>query len=268
MTDPVSTNDSQDELEGKPHSQVDSGMPAQLGRRRKKGLILGLLCILVILAIVLPMVIPQFFGDTPDVVSSKNLRQLAIGGLTHEASFSYFPYDLYDSEAKPLLSWRVMILRCLGRPERELFEKFNLNEPWDSPQNLEAAKNMPEVFKRPGFDLDAGMTVYKRPIGNNALFNVAEPYKKEIPADAPIADGDSYTIMFVECRPEDAVFWSQPQTDFPFDPQNPRQGLFASQSGFIFAMGHGGVQTFEKSVSDEELRWAFTCNVGDGPSKR
>ena len=48
---------------------------------------------------------------------------------------------------RPLLSWRVAILPDLG--ERELYEQFHLDEPWNSPHNLVLVGRMPKVYAHP-----------------------------------------------------------------------------------------------------------------------
>ena len=43
------------------------------------------------------------------------------------------PAASVDKQGKPLLSWRVAILPYLE--QQELYNKFKLDEPWDSPRN-------------------------------------------------------------------------------------------------------------------------------------
>ena len=63
-----------------------------------------------------------------------NLRQLQLAVLKYESDVQRFPpaYST-DKDGKPLLSWRVHILRHLG--EEQLYEQFHLDEPWDSLHN-------------------------------------------------------------------------------------------------------------------------------------
>ncbi len=57
--------------------------------------------------------------------------------------------DLLDSSGKPLLSWRVLLLPYLGEQEAKLFERFRLEEPWDSEHNSQLIALMPPDFDEP-----------------------------------------------------------------------------------------------------------------------
>jgi Protein of unknown function (DUF1559) len=54
------------------------------------------------------------------------------------------PAAVYSEDGTPLLSWRVLLLPHLQHGE--LFQKFNLDEPWDSPQNLALLAKMPDEY--------------------------------------------------------------------------------------------------------------------------
>lgn len=207
-------------------------------------------------------------AKSADSESSNRLRQLTLSFRNYETAHMEFPTDRYAKDGTPLLSWRVEILPFLGDEARKLHKQFNLEEPWDSRHNLEVAKQMPAAFERPGCWLENGMTVYQRPVGNNAFFEIPQPGEKErpIPVGAVI-DGMGNTIMFVESNPENAVFWTQPQKDYNFDPQNPIQGLSASRFGLLlFAMGDGSVHSMGKNtLTDEQFTAAFTRSMQDNP---
>ncbi len=47
-------------------------------------------------------------------------------------------------DGKPLLSWRVAILPFIE--QQPLYNKFKLDEPWDSPNNKALIKEMPPVY--------------------------------------------------------------------------------------------------------------------------
>ena len=52
-----------------------------------------------------------------------------------------------NDSGKPLLSWRVAILPYLGH--QDLYNKFNLDEPWDSAHNKALLKEMPSMYTCP-----------------------------------------------------------------------------------------------------------------------
>ena len=62
-----------------------------------------------------------------------NLKQIALAMHNYVSANNKFPRSASLSETgKPLLSWRVAILPYLE--QQDLYNKFNLDEPWDSPQ--------------------------------------------------------------------------------------------------------------------------------------
>ena len=52
-----------------------------------------------------------------------------------------------DKQGKPLLSWRVAILPYIE--QQGLYQKFKLDEPWDSPHNQALLKEMPSTYVCP-----------------------------------------------------------------------------------------------------------------------
>ena len=58
-----------------------------------------------------------------------------------------FPPAVIEKDGKPLLSWRVALLPYMN--EDALYKQFHLDEPWDSPHNLELAKTVPFNFQSP-----------------------------------------------------------------------------------------------------------------------
>lgn len=106
--------------------------------------------ILVIVAIALmliALIIPARHSGPHDYRSCRsNLRKLADAMLAyHEDYGSFPPAEVRDAEGKPLYGWRVLLLPFLG--ENELYEKFNLEELWDSPHNIVFSKKSPEVYQ-------------------------------------------------------------------------------------------------------------------------
>src|SRR5438552_3335668 len=50
-------------------------------------------------------------------------------------------------DGKPLLSWRVEILPFIEYGA--LYNEFHLDEPWDSPHNIELLPRMPKIYASP-----------------------------------------------------------------------------------------------------------------------
>jgi hypothetical protein len=170
----------------------------------------------------LPYLTAQYeIPETADVGTVKNkLRQLALASLNFEFAHEKFPAAFTtDLEGRPLLSWRVHVLPFL-EGQRELYEQFHLDEPWDSEHNKTLIEKMPDVFKHPGLELGAGKTVYLANAGEGQAFSKpSEPGGKNSigsTAMGQIRDGTSSTAMIFEVNADHAVAWTKPQ-DLPED---------------------------------------------------
>jgi hypothetical protein len=77
-----------------------------------------------------------------------NLKQIGVALQNYHAAWNSFPppYTV-DSNGRPLLSWRVLILPYLN--QQDVYDEFHLDEPWDSPHNRELTRLMLDVFTCP-----------------------------------------------------------------------------------------------------------------------
>ena len=189
--------------------------------------------------------------------SANTLKQLALAMHNFAAAFGKLPPSaIYSKDGKALLSWRVKLLPYLD--EYDLYKKFHLDEPWDSPNNKPLAALMPKVFQHPGDPPNAeGKTRYVVAIGKGTVFEGSHGM-----AFADITDGTSNTLLIVEVGPDKAVTWTAPD-DVAFDPAKPRDGLGKiGEEGFWAAFADGSVHVIQKTVADETLRRLFIRNDG------
>ena len=54
---------------------------------------------------------------------------------------------LVGPDGKPWHSWRVLLLPYLGY--RDMFDQYDLSQPWDSTKNLRLLDKMPPVYHDP-----------------------------------------------------------------------------------------------------------------------
>ena len=120
------------------------------------------------------------------------------------------------------LSWRVAILPFIG--QKSLYEKFHLDEPWDSPHNKSLVAQMPNMYKIPGVD-SAGKTSLHVVDDPAAPFGVSGGV-----AFNSLTDGSSNILMIVIAGPEVATEWTRPG-GLPFDPNNPVSAWGSPQAG-------------------------------------
>jgi prepilin-type processing-associated H-X9-DG protein len=183
-----------------------------------------------------------------------------IGLATHNAASvqdDKLPGDITDEDGKPLLSWRVAILPYLD--EQALYEKFHLDEPWDSPHNIELLPLMPKAYLCPSRSpSEPNTTSYLRFVGGGAMFEPGRPTSL-----ADIVDGTSNTILVVESEAE--VPWTKPE-DLEFDPEA-GEGLLGAGSphpgGFNALFGDGSVRFIKGTIDLDVLRALITRAAGE-----
>lgn len=189
--------------------------------------------------------------------SANNLRQLALACFNYESAHRSFPNQaIFSEDGKPLLSWRVKILPYLD--EQALYEKFHLDEPWDSEHNIKLLDEMPEVYLNPN-SIHRNKTGYLALKGEGTFMDGTNNPNRI----ASIVDGTSNTIMFVEADDDVAVEWTKP-ADLPFNPENPMRGLGGLRpTGFNAAFCDGSVQFIEQTIDWEMLRRMAIRNDGE-----
>jgi hypothetical protein len=142
-----------------------------------------------------------------------NLKQIALAMHNYASanadrqarSHPFPPAYSAGKDGKPLLSWRVLILPYID--QGKLYEKFHLDEPWDSPHNKALIPLMPSAYLCPTQTAPAsdGQTVYLTPRGPRTIFPGAESVTLQ-----KITDGTSNTILVIEANPDRAVTWTKP----------------------------------------------------------
>jgi hypothetical protein len=210
-----------------------------------------------------------------------NLRRiaLAINELTAIADVKErrYPEAAISKDGKPLLSWRVAILPFLNGC-KPLYDRFHLDEPWDSPHNKTLLKEMPEVYAPvTGKAVPRFSTYYQVFVGPGALFERVEGRKPE-PSLArldrdqgTILTGtrgtsvfdvpDDFTILVVEAATP--VPWTKPE-DLTFDKDKPLPKLGGQfTDGFFVAYVNGIVRLFSKKIDPATIRALITRNGGE-----
>jgi len=153
------------------------------------------------------------------------LTQVGFAMLNYEKQQKHFPpAAARDRNGKPLLSWRVQVLPYLN--QQALYERFHLDEPWDSPHNKELISAMPKVFcNAPRESASQGLTAVMVFVGQGAPFDDPEG-----PRRADVTDGARNTIMIVHAGKDRAVPWTKPE-DLTFAPADPAAALGTTPAG-------------------------------------
>jgi Protein of unknown function (DUF1559) len=192
------------------------------------------------------------------VQCASNLKQIALAMHNYHASNNVFARPATrDEKGQPLLSWRVAILPYLE--QQELYDKFKLKEPWDSPHNKELLKEMPLVYRCPIRGRVAPFTTnYRVFVGKGALFE-----KDQDVGLADVTDGRPNTLMVVEAK--EPVPWTKPD-DLSFDPAA-APSLYGAGSphpgGFHGSMANGSVRFFKNTIDLNVFRALITRAAGE-----
>ncbi len=238
--------------------------------------------------------------DNPDAVhrmheSIRNLKQLCIalhdwadahqvksGSSTsgpHSSSsssavtpFRFPPAVIYgkDGHGKYPHSWRIELLPYLGA--RNLYDRYQFDEPWDSKANKVVLANMPEVFRDPADAAASVNSAYFVLVGRLVDANVDGPGLQTIfsskvgVAFRQVTDGTTNTLAIVEARRN--FPWTKP-ADLPYDPTGklPSLGGFF-QGGFCATFGDSSTGFLEEPIKDASLRAMISPAAGDNADHR
>jgi hypothetical protein len=185
--------------------------------------------------------------------SANNLRHIALGMLQYESAKRRLPPAvLLGPDGKTPHSWRVAILPYLGY--NELYERYRLDEPWDSEHNRDLIKLMPPIYRSP-FDVAASTnTSYFVFTGPDTIF-----FNNEGASFAQIPDGTANTILTVEAKRE--IPWTKPE-DIPYaaDQPLPKLGGWMPDGGFNYGHCDGSVFAMPGAPNEQLLRAKITRN--------
>ncbi|MCA9108490.1 MAG: FG-GAP repeat protein [Planctomycetaceae bacterium] len=163
---------------------------------------------------------------------------------------------------RPYLSWRVYLLPYLGY--QDLFDQFHLDEPWDSPRNLQLLDKMPEVFRSRGLSPDSTLTGFQVFLGEDAYSYQSGASTWSGPDVHDFVDGYSNTISVVELLPSQAVEWTRPDGDIMFDPNHPLAGVGdIPTDGLRVLMFDGRTYTINPDVTEENFKSFVTFSGGE-----
>jgi hypothetical protein len=191
---------------------------------------------------------------------SQQLKNLALAmhnydGIHHRLP----PAAIFGEHDKPLLSWRVLILPYLEDPQMQaLFDRFKLDEPWDSPHNMELLAAMPKVYTvGPGAKQEKDHTYVQAFVGKGTAFDGTQGCR--LSEDFP--DGVSNTILLVEGG--QPAPWTKPQ-DIPFAADRALPELASVRQGYFYAAyADGSVHCLKKDLPEKILRALITRNGGE-----
>ena len=187
------------------------------------------------------------------------LHTLAQGLAQYREEKKEYPAAaIRDDQGRPLLSWRVQLLPQIG--EKELYEQFKLDEPWDSDHNKKLLDKMPKLF---AYNAEAGETTTRllAVTGKGTLFSGDEPLAKD-----KVTDAHSSTVAIVEVPEQLAVPWTKP-VDFLADEKALTQltsGGDEYDTHFLVITADGDVQQLKKhKLTEDAVKAMFSIAGGE-----
>ena len=187
---------------------------------------------------------------------SNNLKRIGLAFHNYHDANLRFPGAGKSAEGKSGLSWRVHLLPYLD--QSELYQKFKLDEPWDSENNKALIAEMPFIFNTDGFAPEDGKTSIHVMTGPGAPFaNDATPKMRDF------TDGISNVILFLVAGPDKAEVWTKPG-GLDFDPADPLKALGkVSGETFSAVLADGAYRAISKKIAADQLRKLIQSGDGE-----
>jgi hypothetical protein len=167
---------------------------------------------------------------------------------------------VYGKDGKALYSWRVLLLPYIEG--QNVFARFKLDEPWDSPNNVKLLEEMPASYAAPHYHDDyipPFHTICHVLVGPGTPFESREGLRMN---EEDMPDGTSNTFLVVEAG--NPVPWSKPE-DIDFDPNHPVWLRGPFRIFFRVAMVDGAVRRVPYTMSQASLHAFITRNGNDQP---
>ncbi len=193
---------------------------------------------------------PQYAGPRPGEESLNNLMDLGRAMHQYVREHGTFPPAGGGKGMHPGLSWRVTLLPYLG--QAELHRQFHLNEPWDSPHNIQLLTPMPRTFVLRGAPDPPGTTRYRVFVGEEAAFAMPGPGAKA-PLGRSLKDFPELRRTLFVIEAADAVPWTKPEElEYAADRPLPRFSTY--DHGPRGLMGDGVVGPIKPDTPEELMR--------------
>lgn len=237
-------------------------------RDRVKHAIVGLAAV----ALVLAMAAVIWFTAGPAIEVARltarrnrcanNMQQLGVALLAYERDHGSFPPAyVIGPDGRRWHSWRVLILPYLGTDELDIYGRYDMNQPWDSPHNIQLIARVPDVFVSPADTTSAIQqdTSYLAVVGPGMIFRGAGTTTAE-----QVLDEVASTILLVETAGS-GVGWTEPRDlDARALSYSIGTDLGGNHPGGMLVLSADGETHFlPSSVSPTELHALLTAAGGE-----
>jgi prepilin-type processing-associated H-X9-DG protein len=192
-----------------------------------------------------------------------HLKQVGMAMHKYHYAHEHFPAPaIRTRDGRALLSWRVALLPQLGY--QSLYNRFRLDEPWDSPHNLTLLAEMPAECVCPAAGTQAsGQTPFRVVVGpKTEPTSVNTPFEPGRGVEIhEITDGTTNTILVLETKA--LVPWTKPD-DLVWSKDLPLPTLASSHPvGANVLFADGTTRFLKRTNSATVFRSRFTINGGE-----
>jgi hypothetical protein len=190
-------------------------------------------------------------------VVTNNLKQIGLALHNYHDINKAFPPGASRNEAgKRLLSWRVHILPFVE--QQALYEKFHLDEPWDSEHNRKLLDQMPAIYRDPRVVGPSNKTRLLGLANEDGVFGADDGTTFK-----DMTDGTSNTIMVMEAPVERSVPWTSPDDLVLTKDQLPAAFAKAADEMVAALFADGSVRNFGIHEVTEQFWGYFTKSGGE-----
>jgi len=233
--------------------------------------------VVAVLTLLLFCIMPEFQAHAPHAARQSqfinNLKQVGLALENYETAYGRLPPAVVrDDRGRALYSWRVLILPYMNQDA--LYQKFRLDEPWNSPHNFALLRESPVVYQGLNSNFNRTITYIQAFVGPGSAFEGRDGQPLMFPDGASnFPDGTSRTILLAEAG--EGVPWSAP-LDMPTGPKAPAPKLgggYSRPRGFLqsepsigqvaILMADGAVKSPRWPIDPETLRALITRNGGE-----
>jgi hypothetical protein len=189
------------------------------------------------------------------------LRKIAAAIAAYAADNGSYPPAAYrDGEGAPTLSWRVRLLPYLGH--KDLYARFKLAEPFNSPNNRVLISEIPPVYQSPS-----------RPDAKTNFQLIAcagSMFPPGAVAGTPLSavqDGFKESAVVVEVDNGMAADWTAP-VDYLPAAADPMVGLREMHNdGFLLGWADGSVSMWPRSAPENLVAGLFSIAGNEPPAR-
>ncbi|QDT33770.1 DUF1559 family PulG-like putative transporter [Thalassoglobus polymorphus] len=210
----------------------------------------------------LPEMLKPAFAEAAEAAKRaqkrNDIKQIGLAFHNYHDVYQHFPAVDSNGEKDEAgvrgkgLSWRVHLLPFLEYAP--LYEKFNLDEAWDSEHNKALIAEMPAVFG----DNPEGKTSIHVFVGENLAFNEGKPGARI----RDYTDGTSNTILAVKAGDDTAEIWTKPG-GLKFNAEDPFAALGNIGEVFMVLLCDGSTRDLSKDLDKTTFSNLIQQNDGN-----